>query len=60
MSSEEYENHYSTMEQPWWANDMLILVFTMLNIGIIAYDIQNNLFETDRSLWWILATIDFI
>lgn len=60
MSSEEYDDHYSTMEQPWWANDMLILVFTMLNIGIIVYDLQNNLFETDRSLWWILASIDFV
>lgn len=59
MTNEEYENHYSTMEQPWWANDMLILVFTMLNIGIIVYDLQNDLFNTNRSLWWILASLDF-
>ena len=48
---------YETMEQPWWANDGLILVLTMFNIGIIIYDLETGLkFGTNE--WWVLATID--
>ena len=39
-STEEYSQHYTTMKQPWWANYMLILVMTLLNIGIIVYDLE--------------------
>jgi voltage-gated potassium channel len=54
--AEEHEK-YDTMEQPWWANDGLILVLTMLNIGIIIYDLETGLkFGTNE--WWVLATID--
>ncbi|HJM55323.1 MAG TPA: potassium channel family protein [Poseidonia sp.] len=59
-STEEYSQHYTTMKQPWWANDMLILVMTLLNIGIIVYDLENDLYNTDRQLWWILAVIDLV
>jgi voltage-gated potassium channel len=54
--AEEHEK-YDTMEQPWWANDGLILVLTMLNIGIIIYDLETGL-EFGTTEWWVLATID--
>lgn len=54
--AEEHEK-YDTMEQPWWANDGLILVLTMLNIGIIIYDLETGL-KFGTTEWWILATLD--
>jgi len=56
--AEEHEK-YDTMEQPWWANDGLILVLTMLNIGIIIYDLERGLvFGTTE--WWVLSVIDSV
>ena len=54
--AEDHEK-YETMEQPWWANDGLILVLTMLNIGIVIYDLERGL-EFGTTEWWILAVID--
>ena len=55
---EEHEK-YTTMEQPWWANDGLILVLTMLNIGIIIYDLETGL-EFGTTEWLVLAIIDLL
>lgn len=54
--AEDHEK-YETMEQPWWANDGLILVLTMLNIGIVIYDLERGL-EFGTTEWWVLAVID--
>ena len=48
---------YSTMEQPWWAHDGLVLVLTMFNIGIILYDYAWSV-EVFSNLWWSLAICD--
>ena len=60
MSRSEDHEKYTTMEQPWWANDFLILIMTMLNIGIIILDLERKLYENDFALWWKLAIIDFV
>jgi voltage-gated potassium channel len=60
MSSIEDHEKYSTMDQPWWANDFLILIMTMMNIGIIILDLELNLVENDFSFWWKLAILDFV
>lgn len=54
--ADEHEK-YDTMEQPWWAHDELILILTMLNIGIIIYDLETGL-EFGTIEWWVLATLD--
>ena len=59
MEAIDSDEKYSTMEQPWWANDYLILVFTLLNIGIVIYDLETGL-EFGTKQWWILAIIDLI
>ena len=60
MSRSEDHEKYTTMDQPWWANDFLILIMTMLNIGIIILDLELELVENNFSLWWKLAIIDFV
>ena len=60
MSRSEDHEKYTTMEQPWWANDFLILIMTMLNIGIIILDLERELYENDFALWWKLAIIDLL
>ena len=57
MSDPETHDKYSTMEQPWWANDGLILVLTLLSIGIILYDFEYQI-PVYSNLWWVLACID--
>ena len=59
MGAENTEERYSTMEQPWWANDYLILLLTLFNIGIVIYDLETGL-QTGTSTWWTLAIIDLI
>jgi len=60
VPKETQDEKYTTLEQPWWANDYLILVLTLSNIAIIVLDMEQNLFETDITLWWQLAFIDFV
>ena len=60
MSDFDVRDKYDSLEQPWWANDFLILVFTMINIGIIIVDLELELFENNFSLWWKLAALDLI
>ena len=54
------ESHprYTTMEQPWWANDMLILILALVSIAIIVVDIELDLSDTNVGLWWLLAVLD--
>ena len=59
MEAIESEERYTTMDQPWWANDYLILVFTLLNIGIVIYDFETGLVSGTK-VWWVLAIIDLI
>lgn len=49
---------YRTMEQPWWANDLLILVLALVSIVIIVWDIEQELLENNPALWWSLAILD--
>ena len=51
---------YSSMEQPWWANDLLILVLALASIVIIVWDIETDLLTTNPTLWWILAVLDLV
>ena len=59
MEGPDSDERYTTMEQPWWANDYLILVFTLINIGIVIYDLETGL-ESGTRIWWVLAIIDLI
>ena len=51
MSDFDVRDKYDSLEQPWWANDFLILILTMINIGIIILDLELELFENNFSLW---------
>ena len=46
MSDFDVRDKYDSLEQPWWANDFLILVFTMVNIGIIIVDLELELLKS--------------
>ncbi len=59
MEAVHTEERYTTMEQPWWANDYLILILTLFNIGIVIYDLETGL-QTGTTTWWTLAIIDLI
>ena len=59
MEAPDSDERYTTMEQPWWANDYLILVFTLMNIGIVIYDLETGL-ESGTKIWWVLAIVDLI
>ena len=52
------ESKYSTFEQPWWANDMLILVFALFSVVLIVIDMETTLRKDNPTLWWTLALID--
>ena len=52
------ESKYSTFEQPWWANDMLILVFALFSVVLIVIDMETSLRKDNPTLWWTLALID--
>ena len=52
------ESKYSTFEQPWWANDMLILVFALFSVVLIVIDMETTLRKDNPALWWTLALID--
>ena len=60
MSDFDVRDKYDSLEQPWWANDFLILILTMINIGIIILDLELELFENNFSLWWKLAVLDLV
>jgi len=60
VAEEQTQEKYTTHEQPWWANDYLILVLTLANIAIIVVDMEQNLFENNQTLWWRLAVIDLV
>ena len=60
VQEETQDEKYTTLEQPWWANDYLILVLTLTNIAIIVVDMEQNLYLNNLSLWWKLVIIDFV
>lgn len=58
---------YSTEQQPWWANDMLMFLLAMASFLIIIFDFEQAAVQerggapwVGTSLWWGLAVIDLI
>jgi len=65
MVEEETDEHYDSEEQPWWANDYLIFILTLANIGIIIYDLEYHanqdiydIIENRDLKWLFLALAD--
>lgn len=55
MVEEDVDEHYESEEQPWWANDYLIFILTLANIGIIIYDLE---YHSDLDIFDIYANRD--